>query len=97
MAVFYFSNSLKMIRFVSLKSNMSQEITNFIGYAASFFIVMSFVLKNIRNIRLVNLLGCICFVLYGIFNDYLWPVIIPNGILCGVQIYHLINSNNESS
>ncbi|AZI66968.1 uroporphyrinogen decarboxylase [Kaistella daneshvariae] len=69
---------------------MNPEITNIIGYAASFFIVLSFVLKDIRKIRIVNLVGCICFVIYGIFSDFLWPIIIPNAILCGVQLYHLV-------
>ncbi|SFI90068.1 hypothetical protein SAMN05421638_1433 [Kaistella treverensis] len=79
-----------MFRFVSQKISMNPEITNIIGYAASFFIVLSFVLKDIRKIRIVNLVGCICFVIYGIFSDYLWPIIIPNAILCGVQVYHLV-------
>ena len=69
---------------------MNPEITNIIGYAASFFIVLSFVLKDIRKIRIVNLVGCICFVIYGIFSDFLWPIIFPNAILCGVQLYHLV-------
>lgn len=84
-----------MIRFVPLlkKYAMSPEITNFIGYGASFFIVLSFILKDITKIRIVNLLGCILFVLYGIFSDYLWPIIIPNAILCFVQVYHLIKKS----
>ena len=72
---------------------MSPEITNFIGYGASFFIVLSFILKDITKIRIVNLLGCILFVLYGVFSDYLWPIIIPNAILCFVQVYHLIKKS----
>ncbi|AZI33531.1 uroporphyrinogen decarboxylase [Kaistella carnis] len=72
---------------------MSPQITNFIGYAASFFVVFSFVLKDVRKIRIVNFIGCFCFVVYGIFSDYLWPVIIPNGILCGVQVYHLLKKS----
>lgn len=69
---------------------MSPEITNYIGYAASFFVVLSFVLKDIQRIRIVNLVGCILFVLYGIFNNYLWPIIIPNAVLCIIQSYHLV-------
>ncbi len=75
---------------------MSPETTNFIGYAASFFIVLSFVLKDIRKIRVVNLIGCVFFVLYGIFNDWLWPIIIPNAILCGIQMYHLIKKDRNA-
>ncbi|RKS96543.1 uroporphyrinogen decarboxylase [Chryseobacterium defluvii] len=69
---------------------MSPEIATYIGYAASFFIVLSFALKNLRKIRIVNMVGCICFVIYGIFSGMLWPVIIPNALLCFVQVYHLI-------
>jgi len=73
---------------------MSPEIATFIGYAASFFIVLSFALRNLRKIRIVNLIGCVCFVLYGFYStEYLWPVIIPNGLLCGVQIYHLLRKD----
>lgn len=72
---------------------MTPEITQFIGYAASFFVVLSFLLKDLQKIRIVNLIGCILFVLYGVFSGYLWPIIIPNAILCVVQLYHLVKKN----
>ena len=72
---------------------MSPEITNYIGYAASFFVVLSFVLKDIKKIRIVNLIGCILFVIYGIYSDCLWPIIIPNAILCFIQGYHLVKKD----
>ncbi len=85
-----FSISLKMFRFVSQHFKiMTPEIVDLAGYAASFFIVLSFALRDIRQIRIVNLLGCVLFVIYGVFSGYLWPVIIPNGILCGIQLYQL--------
>lgn len=72
---------------------MTPEITNFVGYGASVFIVLSFVLKDITKIRIVNLIGCILFVVYGVFSDYLWPIIIPNAILCFIQVYHLLKKS----
>ena len=65
------------------------EYAKFIGYAASFFVVLSFILKNIRSIRIVNLVGCVCFVIYGVMSGMLWPIIIPNVVICFVQIYYL--------
>lgn len=65
------------------------EYTELIGYIASFFIILSFVLKNIKSIRIINLVGCVCFVVYGIMSGMLWPIIIPNAIICFVQIYYL--------
>lgn len=69
---------------------MSPEITTYVGYLASFFIVLSFILKDLRKVRIINLIGCVCFVLYGVYNGMLLPVIIPNAILCFVQVYHLL-------
>ena len=71
--------------------------SEYIGYIASAFIVGSFMLKNINAIRTVNLLGCICFVIYGIFSGMLWPIIIPNAILGFVQLYHLIISKKKNT
>ncbi|GAA3772333.1 uroporphyrinogen decarboxylase [Flavobacterium ginsengiterrae] len=73
-------------------------MAEYIGYLASVFIVGGFMLKNLRTIRFINMFGCICFVIYGIFinnyhdfNQWLWPVIIPNAILALVQVYFLIS------
>lgn len=71
-------------------------MADYIGYLASIFIVGGFLLKDLRTIRFINLFGCICFVIYGIFlkdykdfSQWLLPIIIPNAILAFVQIYHL--------
>ncbi|WP_415324814.1 uroporphyrinogen decarboxylase [Chryseobacterium sp. MMS23-Vi53] len=69
---------------------MNPEVAAYIGYSASLFIVLSFILKDVRKIRIVNMIGCICFVIYGIFSGMLWPVIIPNGLICLIQIYYLL-------
>ena len=47
-------------------------------------------IENIKQIRVINLIGCIAFVIYGVFSGMLWPIIIPNAILCVIQLYHLI-------
>ncbi|MEG2100957.1 uroporphyrinogen decarboxylase [Flavobacterium sp. FlaQc-28] len=77
-------------------------MADYIGYLASFFIVGGFLLKDLKKIRLINFFGCMCFVIYGIFlkdyrdiNQWLLPVIIPNGILALVQVYHLTVQKNE--
>lgn len=74
---------------------MTTEIASFVGYAASFFIVLSFILKDLRKIRIVNLIGCVCFVLYGVYSGMLWPVIIPNALLCFVQLYYLLTTKKD--
>ena len=41
----------------------------YVGYAASFFVVLSFVLIDIKKIRIVTLFGSDCFVVYGFLID----------------------------
>lgn len=64
----------------------------YIGYLASVFVVLSFVFKNLTTVRIINLLGCICFVIYALYTSesVLYPVLIPNFILAFIQIGFLI-------
>ena len=74
---------------------MGTEISDFMGYGASLFVVLSFMMKDVKKIRIINFIGCSLFVTYGIMKGegqisaMYWPVIIPNLIICFVQIYHL--------
>lgn len=74
---------------------MGTTLADFMGYSASLFVVASFLLKDLKKIRIVNLIGCLLFVIYGVMKGegnisaMYWPVIIPNMILCFVQLYHL--------
>ncbi|KFC24273.1 hypothetical protein [Chryseobacterium sp. FH1] len=67
--------------------------SEYVGYLASIFVVVSFLLKDIKTIRTVNLLGCICFVIYGIYSGMLLPIIIPNAVLAVIQIYNILKKN----
>lgn len=62
--------------------------TDIIGYIASVLLIVSFALKDVKKIRLVNMIGCIIFVWYA-YRLEAWPVLIPNAMIVLVQIYHL--------
>lgn len=68
---------------------MNASIYEWIGYAASVFIVLSFAVNNLKSVRIINAIGCLCFVVYGIYFD-IWPVVIPNAILIFIQLYYLL-------
>lgn len=66
------------------------------GYAASAFIVGSFLIhNNIRLLRFINGIGCVLFVIYGFLIDSL-PVILPNVFIFLVQIYYLFIHKKKS-
>lgn len=72
-------------------------MVDFIGYAASLFVVLSFLIKeNIIYIRLTNLVGCILFVIYGVLIDSI-PIILPNAFLVFVQFFYIIKSKKSAT
>ncbi len=69
---------------------MTDILITISAWLAPTFVILSFLLKKIRQIRIVNLVGCIFFVIYGILKGMLLPVIIPNGLLACIQIYFIV-------
>ncbi|MFK8275246.1 SemiSWEET family transporter [Capnocytophaga cynodegmi] len=66
-----------------------------IGYVASFFVVLSFLIKdNILYIRFTNLVGCILFVIYGFLIDSI-PIILPNAFLVFVQVFYILKKRKQ--
>ncbi|EIJ39122.1 hypothetical protein JoomaDRAFT_2128 [Galbibacter orientalis DSM 19592] len=64
------------------------SITELIGYVASLGILLSFFMKEITKLRIVNSIGCIFFVIYGIMLPSI-PIIITNAAILGVNFYYL--------
>jgi len=69
-----------------------------VGYLASVFVALSFVFKGVRLIRVVNCIGCISFVVYGLFNPgtVLWPIVVPNAVICCLHLYHLLGLSRKA-
>ena len=60
----------------------------YLGYLASLLVAISFTLKNIKKLRIVNSVGCLVFVAYGFAIDSV-PVILTNGLITLINIYYL--------
>lgn len=61
----------------------------YIGYLAMALLVISFIPKQLKAIRLINFAGCVFFVAYGILLGWKWPIIFSNGLIAAIQLYHL--------
>jgi len=73
---------------------MDNSIFEWIGYSASVFIVLSFAVNKLKQIRIINLIGCLCFVIYGVYFE-IWPVVLPNAILIFIQLYYLLYKDKK--
>ena len=60
-----------------------------IGYAAMIALMISFTVKDIKKLRIINTIGCVLFVIYGFMLDS-WPIIITNAFITAVNLYYLL-------
>lgn len=74
---------------------MNSSLFEWIGYSASIFVVLSFVVNQLFWVRLINMIGCMCFVVYGVYFEA-WPVVIPNAIVAFIQIYYLVIADKKT-
>ena len=76
------------------------EISVFIvGILSSVLVLVSYLFTNQKVLRIINLVGSIVFVIYGLGmlcgGDFSWtsytalPIVILNSLCAGIHIYHL--------
>ena len=62
-----------------------------IGLCASIFVLISFIPKDIKVIRCINIVGCIIWIVYGIITGAL-SVWIMNLLVMIVHLIHLLKN-----
>ncbi|HRN42875.1 MAG: uroporphyrinogen decarboxylase [Flavobacteriales bacterium] len=67
-------------------------MTEIIGYIASAIVLISFLMKNIVKLRIINSIGCLIFIVYGILLNFSIPIILTNSVIVGINIYFLIKT-----
>lgn len=68
------------------------------GYSASILIAISLTMTDIYKLRIINSIGCLMFVIYGL-NVGAYPVALANAIIIIINIYNLYKlkgMNNKS-
>jgi len=67
-----------------------------IGYLASIFLAYSLIVTSALKFRILNILGCITFIIYGVLIPA-FPVIVANVLLLVINLYQLykLQQSNE--
>ena len=65
-----------------------------LGIVASLFVISAFLFKNVKIIRLLDAVGALLYVVYGILI-HSYANILLNTVLIAVQIYHLHKLNKK--
>ena len=62
-----------------------------VGYAAMATVLISFLMKSVNKLRIVNSFGCLLFVFYGVLLQPMSkPIIITNIAIFGINMYYLV-------
>ncbi len=64
-------------------------IVEWVGYFASFIILVSLLMRSIKRLRVINLAGAILFAVYGFVIDA-YPVMVMNAGIVAINVYYLI-------
>lgn len=73
--------------------NMNENLVEWTGYAAMGLLMISFLMKDIKKLRIVNSIACILFVIYGLMIDA-YPIVISNAFIILVNFYYLFLKKN---
>jgi len=65
-----------------------------LGYLGTFFVVISFMVKDIFYLRGLNVIGAILITIYAIIINA-WPVALLDGFIVLINLYHLIKLKKE--
>ena len=73
---------------MNLLTSLNPIFIDIIGYVASAVVLLSFLFKNIKIVRIVNIVGALFFVVYGLLLPT-YPTMIMNLVLIFVHLYYL--------
>lgn len=65
-----------------------------IGYVAGVFLIAMAASKSQFYMRIFNVAGSLCFVLYGLLAQ-VWPVLFLNVVMIAIHMYRLSTRNHD--
>ena len=65
------------------------ELTEWVGYLAMTVLLISFMMKNVIKLRIINSVGCLFFVIYGVMISQ-YPIVVTNLAIILINLYYLL-------
>ncbi|NJX14696.1 uroporphyrinogen decarboxylase [Tamlana crocina] len=68
-----------------------------VGYAAMATVLVSFLMKSVNKLRIVNALGCLLFVFYGfVLQPISKPIIITNVAIFCINLFYILKKEHSN-
>lgn len=68
---------------------MPIPIAELFGYIASFFVAISLLMNSFLLLRVLNLIGAVAFVVYGVLIGSI-PIVITNSFITAIDVWYLV-------
>jgi hypothetical protein len=66
-------------------------LVDWVGYAAMGTVLVSFLMKSVIKLRIINSFGCLFFVVYGfMLTPISMPIVITNSAILCINMYYLL-------
>lgn len=72
----------------------SSELIEWVGYGASILLVISLMMTDITKLRIINSIGCLMFVIYGLTVGA-YPVALSNMAIILINFYNLYKLKSQ--
>lgn len=66
-----------------------------IGYLAMVLVASAFTMKNMKTLRILNTVGALVFIVYGVLLNMAWPVILTNSFILVFNLYYLLYKKSD--
>jgi hypothetical protein len=76
-------------------SNFNISITEVIGYIGTLLVLISFLMKDMKKLRIGNIIGSSTFILYGILLHYSVPIILTNVSIVLINAFYLVKESKR--
>lgn len=71
------------------------EMIEVLGYLSTVIVAISFLMKDVIKLRLVNSVGCLCFVIYGVLIGAI-PVALLNALIVAINLYYIFQAKRTA-
>ncbi len=72
-------------------------MADIIGYIGSAVVLLSFLMKDIVKLRVLNTIGCLIFVVYGVLLNFSVPIILTNSVIVLINVFFLMKRKENKS
>jgi len=71
------------------------DYIDLIGYTATIIVIVAFMFDGIK-LRVINSIGCLLFITYGLLHDIGIPIIITNSVILLINLKYILWKKKEN-